>query len=55
MYISNIEGKKDLKKLIAFQIFKIFKYIAFTLKIYNSSFIKIVYNNNKLKNFRNYL
>lgn len=49
MHILGIKGKKDLKDVVAFWVFRTIKYIIFALKTYNSWSIKAVCNNNNLK------
>lgn len=53
MLILGIENKEDLKNMAAFWVFQIIEYTALALKIYNFQFVKVVYDNNNLRNFRN--
>lgn len=50
-----IEGKDDLKEVAAFWVFGSIKYTTLALGTYNSWFVKIVCDNNDLKNLRNNL
>lgn len=50
-----IEDKEDLKDMAVFWVFGTIIYLALTLKIYNSWFVKVIYNNNDLENLRDNL
>lgn len=48
IYILSIKNKNNSKNIITFWVFGTIKYVALALEIYNSWFIKVIYDDNNL-------